>query len=48
MADSTRTRYGASVALLNPIIRNGLYEIGKVLFGSSKIKYDKICVRPEF
>lgn len=46
--DLSGTRYGASVVLMNHIVRNGLYVLGKVLFGSFKIKCDKICIRPEF
>lgn len=48
MVDSSGTRYGASVVLMNPMVRNGLYELGKVLFGSFKIKCDKMCIKPEF
>lgn len=48
MVDSAAAKYGASVSFLNPIMRNGLYEIGKVLLGSFKIKCDKISVRSEF
>lgn len=46
--DSSGTRYGDSVVLMNPMVRNGLYELGKVLFGSFKIKCDKMCIRSEF